>query len=142
MNIDPRRTCRNVFSILALFLYFLMDSATVHGQAERNVFISDVDNFWIAFDSIQTVHEKDRQIQVMQSIYIDRGTYGLQEFMILRKFDAASLVESINKYPRFWNSIRYFRMRNHCYHQYHRRQMETPHHLAVNRKNTSFRGTE
>jgi hypothetical protein len=83
-----------------------MDSATVNGQAERNVFISDVDNFWIAFDSIQTVHEKDRQIQVMQSIYIDRGTYGLQEFMILRKFDAASLVESINKYPRFWNSIR------------------------------------
>jgi hypothetical protein len=108
MNIDPSRTCRNVFSILVLFLYFLMAPATVHGQAERNVHISDVDNFWIAFDSIQIVHEgkSEKQIALMQSLYIDRGTNGLKEFMKLRKFDAASLVESINKYPRFWNSIR------------------------------------
>ncbi len=39
MNNAVSYTCRNVFSILTLFLYFLMDPATVHGQAERNVFI-------------------------------------------------------------------------------------------------------
>ena len=108
MNNNAGYPFRNVFSIFAPVFCFLMDPATVHGQAERNVFISDVDNFWIAFDSVQAAHERgqDKQIGFMQSLYIDRGTHGLKEFMRLRKFDAAKLVESINKYPGFWRSIR------------------------------------
>jgi len=42
----------------------------------------------------------------MQSLYIDKGTAGLKEFMQLRKFDAKKLVEAIDKYPLFWKSIR------------------------------------
>jgi len=42
----------------------------------------------------------------MQSLYIDKGTAGLSEFMHLRPFDAKKLVEVINKYPLFWKSIR------------------------------------
>jgi hypothetical protein len=108
MSNDSNYTCRNIFSTLILFLYFLMDPAMVQGQTERKVFISDVDNFWVAFDSVQTVPEGegDKQIAFMQSLYVDKGTYGLKEFMKLRKFDAAKLMESINKYPRFWRSIR------------------------------------
>lgn len=96
----------NTVSIFTLSLCFLICSATAHGQSEQKVFTSDVDNFWTAFDSVQTIHEQDRQIQAMQSVYIDRGTNGLREFMKLRNFDAATLVESIHKYPGFWTSIR------------------------------------
>ncbi|TDW97447.1 gliding motility protein GldB-related protein [Dinghuibacter silviterrae] len=103
MKLDSSYIGRHVLSILAFSLYFFIHPAPVHGQA---VFISDVDHFWGAFDSIQTTHDKDRQIQIMQSLYIDKGTYGLKKFMTLRKFDAARLVECINKYPGFWKSIR------------------------------------
>lgn len=85
------------------FIYFTISPFIVRGQ---NVFTTDIDNFWIAFDSVQTIKEKDKQIELMKSLYTDKGTYGLKKFMELRKFDAVKLVESINKYPKFWSSIR------------------------------------
>jgi len=91
---------------LIALICFLTCSFTVYGQTGPNVFTSDIDNFWIAFDSIQTIKEKDKQIELMTSLYADKGTEGLKIFMELRKFDATKLVESINKYPKFWQSIR------------------------------------
>ncbi|HVI47325.1 MAG TPA: DUF2268 domain-containing putative Zn-dependent protease [Chitinophaga sp.] len=87
-------------------MYFLVSPFIVHGQSGPSVFTSDIDNFWTAFDSIQTVKEKDKQIEIMKSLYTDKGTEGLKVFMVLRRFDAAKLVESIGKYPKFWYSIR------------------------------------
>jgi hypothetical protein len=55
---------------------------------------------------VQATAQKDRQVEIMQSLYIDKGTTGLRSFMQLRKFDARKLVESIHKYPKFWSSIR------------------------------------
>ena len=91
---------------LIALIYSLTSSIIVYAQNKPNVFTSDIDNFWIAFDSLQTTKEKNTQIEVMQSIYIDKATYGLKMFMELRKFDASKLAESINKYPKFWKSIR------------------------------------
>ena len=91
---------------LIILICSLTSSVIVCGQNAPSVYTSDIDNFWIAFDSIQTIKEKNTQIEVMQSMYIDKGTYGLKRFMELRKFDAAKLVETINKYPKFWRSIR------------------------------------
>ncbi|SFD83759.1 Predicted Zn-dependent protease [Chitinophaga sp. CF118] len=88
------------------FIYFITSPFIVHGQNAPKVSTSDIDNFWIAFDSIQTIKEKDKQIELMKSLYTDKGTYGLKMFMELRKFDATRLVESINKYAKFWASIR------------------------------------
>lgn len=84
----------------------LTSSIIACGQNVPSVFTSDIDNFWIAFDSLQNIKEKNTQIEVMQSVYIDKATYGLKMFMELRNFDAAKLVEVINKYPKFWRSIR------------------------------------
>lgn len=98
---------RNTISKCLIALFFsLLISIIVCGQNEPNVYTSDIDNFWIAFDSLQTIKDKDAQIEIMQSMYIDKGTFGLKMFMKLRKFDATKLVEAINKYPKFWRSIR------------------------------------
>lgn len=98
---------RNAISKCLIALIFsLTISVIVCGQNAPSVYTSDIDNFWIAFDSLQTIKEKNTQIEVMQSVYIDKGTYGLKRFMELRNFDAAKLVETINKYPKFWRSIR------------------------------------
>ncbi|PSL45432.1 putative Zn-dependent protease DUF2268 [Chitinophaga niastensis] len=97
---------KNIPVYFIAFIYFLTSSYVVNGQNAPNVLTTDIDNFWIAFDSIQTIKEKDKQIELMKSLYTDKGTYGLKKFMELRKFDATKLVESINKYPKFWGSIR------------------------------------
>ncbi|HEY4288600.1 MAG TPA: DUF2268 domain-containing putative Zn-dependent protease [Puia sp.] len=91
---------------LIVLVFSLISSVVVCGQNAPNVFISDIDNFWMAFDSLQMIKEKDSQIALMQSMYIDKATDGLKMFMELRKFDAAKLVEAINKYPKFWRSVR------------------------------------
>ncbi|WP_343745345.1 DUF2268 domain-containing putative Zn-dependent protease [Chitinophaga sp.] len=88
------------------FLLMFSCSARVLAQDAPRVFTSDVDNFWTAFDSVKTVSDTTRQIALMQSLYIDKGTEGLRLFMQLRKFDAARLVTAVNKYPKFWASVR------------------------------------
>lgn len=77
------------------------------GQANKAmVFTSDIDNFWQAYDSVKTTDNAASQIEFMQTLYIQKGTAGLKAFMKLRNFDAARLVTTINKYPKFWESIR------------------------------------
>ena len=98
---------RNTISkCLIVLIFSLTSSVIVYGQNAPSVYTSDIDNFWIAFDSIQTIKEKNTQVEVMQSMYIDKATFGLKMFMDLRKFDAAKLVETINKYPKFYQVCR------------------------------------
>lgn len=90
-----------------IVLFFcLMGSGKATGQIKETVYSSDIGNFWTAFDSVQAIKDTGRQIEVMQSLYIDKGTDGLKTFMQLRRFDAGKLVTSINKFPKFWQSIR------------------------------------
>lgn len=67
---------------------------------------SDIDRFWIAFDSVKAVKDTTKQIELIQRLYIDRSTPGLKAFMKVRKYNAAIAVRVINKYPNFWASIR------------------------------------
>jgi hypothetical protein len=92
--------------IPVLIFCCLSGSLRLWAQNATNVFTSDIGNFWIAFDSVQTSQDKNRKVQLMQSLYVDKGTAGLKYFMQLRNFDAGKLVESIQKYPKFWSSIR------------------------------------
>jgi SMC interacting uncharacterized protein involved in chromosome segregation len=73
---------------------------------QQKVFTSDIDNFWRAFDSIQTTKDSLKQHHFIQALYIDKGTEGLKAFMKARDYTAELWVELINKYPKFWRSIR------------------------------------
>lgn len=75
-------------------------------SAQKKVFTQDIDNFWTAFDSIRTTQDSLQQIHFIQTLYIDKGTEGLKAFMVARRYSAALYVQLINKYPKFWNSIR------------------------------------
>jgi hypothetical protein len=75
-------------------------------QDAHKVFTSDIDNFWITFDSIQTTKDSLEQIHFIQTLYIDKGTRGLKAFMVARNYNAKLWVDLIRKYPKFWNSIR------------------------------------
>jgi hypothetical protein len=101
----PFKVKRKAICLLGL-MFFLTGPFIAHGQTSHSVFTEDIDRFWTAFDSVRNIHEKDKQVEVMKVLYTDKGTDGLNLFMKLRKFDAARLVETINKYPKFWASIR------------------------------------
>ncbi len=95
-------------SNLAFILIFLMSFVLTGQENDRhsNIHTSDIDNFWTAFDSIQNTDNSPQKIALMQRLYVDKGTPGLKAFMQLRNFDAERLVQTIYKYPKFWQSIR------------------------------------
>lgn len=90
------------------FILFFVVAVISFNQvsAQQKVFTQDIDNFWIAYDSIKTTDDSLKQIKFIQTLYIDKGTQGLKTFMQLRNYSAGLYVHLINKYPKFWNSIR------------------------------------
>jgi len=89
---------------LLLFSFTLVFESPA--QDVQKVITSDIDNFWIAYDSIQTTTDSLKQLNFIQTLYIDKGTKGLKAFMVLRNYNAKLWVALINRYPKFWNSIR------------------------------------
>ncbi len=75
-------------------------------KAQQKVFTIDIDNFWNAFDSVRTTTDSVKQVNYVQSLYIDKGTEGLKAFMKARGYSAPLYVSLIRRYPKFWNSIR------------------------------------
>lgn len=70
------------------------------------IFTEDIDRFWMAYDSIVKLKNTQQQVEVLQKMYIDKGTVGLKAFMEERPFKPEDLVNIINGFPRFWASIR------------------------------------
>ena len=72
----------------------------------QKIITNDINNFWNAYDQI--VIEKDtlKQLALIKTIYIDKGTPGLKGIMRARRYSAEEYVYAINNYPKFWASIR------------------------------------
>lgn len=75
-------------------------------EVSDNVITSDIDLFWEAYDQI--VLEKDtlRQVALIDSLYIQKGTIGLKKIIEARNYTAKEYVDLINKRPKYWLSIR------------------------------------
>ncbi|MBF9221342.1 hypothetical protein [Hymenobacter ruricola] len=90
-------------------LVLLCALSTLGGYAQRPrqlVYTSDIDNFWVAYDSIRTTTDSAKQLRYLNRYYIDKGTAGLRAFMEVKQYTPQEWVNSIRQYPRFWNSIR------------------------------------
>jgi len=90
--------------IIAIFGYFLIFFSSASGQ--KNVFTSDVDHFWMAYDSCLTTNDSLQQLKFIQTLYVDKGSEGLKACMEARDYSTELWVNLIRKYPRFWKSIR------------------------------------
>ena len=90
---------------LLFFLITLTFSASSFGQTS-NIFTSDIDNFWIAYDSVKTTKDTTKQIDFIQKLYLDKATDGLKDFIKLREHSARRHLNNILKYPKFWTSLR------------------------------------
>jgi len=84
-------------------LIFLFFPIICFGQ---KIITDDITHFWNAYDQI--VIEKDtlKQLALIKTLYIDKGTPGLNGIMRARRYSAEEYVYAINNYPEFWASIR------------------------------------
>jgi len=69
----------------------------------RAVFVtSDITNFWTAYDA----GGKNGSAAAFQTLYLDRASDGLREFIAARNLTAASLLQMVQAYPNYFASIR------------------------------------
>lgn len=87
------------FSYVAVFTI----SLNIYSQ---KVHTSDIDNFWIAYDSIKMTNAYEEKIEIINKLYIDKGSKGLKAFMKARKYSDTLWVRLIQNLPKFWNSVR------------------------------------
>jgi hypothetical protein len=85
---------------------FLLLVFCAKGQGGQEIYLSDIDNFWRAYDSVQTTTDSVKQVSYIQTLYIDKGTDGLRLFMKVRSLTPGLWVHVIRQYPGFWRSIR------------------------------------
>ena len=91
---------------ISFFVVCLLFTKLCGQSANKKVYTSDIDNFWIAYDSIQTTKDSAKQIEYIKSLYINKGSAGLKAFIMARGNSAEKWVRLINQSPKFWASIR------------------------------------
>ena len=90
-----------------LLLGLLVFSSTAClGQKNKTVVTDDISNFWKAYEQIIKTKDSLKQIEIIQTQYIDKGTDGLKGIIKLKRYTASSYINAINRYPMFWNSVR------------------------------------
>ncbi len=94
---------QKLFTTLLILFFFSCGTKEVK---EKTIISSDVPNFWNAYDQIIQTKDSLQQIHLIDSLFIRKGTPGLNAIMKARRYTAASYVDAINKYPKFWNSVR------------------------------------
>lgn len=92
---------------ILLFALILTINLSAIGQTiKTKIFTTDIDNFWVAYDSVKKTDNKELQIKIVQELYLNKATEGLKEFMITREHSAKRHLDNILKYPKFWISVR------------------------------------
>lgn len=89
-----------------LFISILNFTVAFGQQPKQRVFSSDIDRFWLAYDSVRTTSDSLRQVAMFTRLYLAKGTPGLRAFQQVEGYTAAEWVGSIRRHPKFWNSIR------------------------------------
>ena len=70
------------------------------------VVTSDIDRFWEAYDRVVAEPDSAERVRLLDSLYVQPGTPGLQAMVARRNLTAADYAEAILRYPRFWTSVR------------------------------------
>jgi hypothetical protein len=82
-------------------------SQTVNGDPDKARFVTtDIENFWRAFDMARNETAREKKIAIFQTEYLDKGSAGLRDFVRLRIKTAKDLVETVERLPRYYASVR------------------------------------
>lgn len=88
-----------------ILLFYIVFLISINLKAAK-IYTSDITNFWIAFDSVNSAANNELKLKFITDLYINKGTKGLHEFISSRQLTADGWLIVIEKYPKFWKSIR------------------------------------
>jgi len=91
---------------LLLFLIFIQWSCHQKDISNQRIITSDIDNFWMAYDQIIATEDSTYQYTLIDSLYLQKGSPGLNGIRQARNYTEQDYIEAINNHPKFWNSIR------------------------------------
>ena len=72
----------------------------------QDIITTDIDNFWTAYDQIVATNDEPKQLELLNKLFIGKGSDGLRMIMESRRYTPQEYVGAINNYPQFWKSIR------------------------------------
>lgn len=79
---------------------------SIEPENAKNVQTLDIDHFWEAFDHLKKCKTHSDSVATIQTLYLDRATNGLLDFIQARSFTAEKFVRQIAHYPKFYASVR------------------------------------
>jgi hypothetical protein len=84
----------------------------VNADPDKAKFVtSDIDNFWRAFDLAAKEPDFEKRVEIYRSVYLDKGSTGLKDFIRLRIKDARTLTTTVDNLHRYYGSVRPSTMR-------------------------------
>ncbi len=89
-----------------LLLLFITLYACKKKENEEFVYTQDVDNYWNAYDKIITTKDSILQRKYLEEEFINKASLGQQTMFKVRNCTPEEYLYNINKYPKFWESIR------------------------------------
>lgn len=88
------------------FLLTLFGCANEQPLKSEHIINSDIDNFWVAYDSITATNDTVKQWEHLNQLYLSKASLGLKSMIQARNYTAKEYVQTINEYPQFWKAIR------------------------------------
>jgi len=89
--------------LIGIFLLVFLNAGA---QQTNKIFTTDIDHFWKAYDTIQKVQDFTKKLLLINEYYLSKKSKGLEAFMNLRDYNDSLYIKLIERYPKFWNSIR------------------------------------
>lgn len=93
-----------IVKTLIIAILFISCQSTKSNQ--ETIVTTDVTNFWEAYDKVKTTKDSVQQATYLKELFIDKGTLGLKGMMKVKNSTPEQYLKVINKYPKFWESVR------------------------------------
>lgn len=93
---------RSCLLLVALYGCFLYAAGQTQPPVALQLYTTDVENFWVAFDSAGATADP----RVLKALYFDKGTVGLSGFIRGRIQSAENLSATVKRFNAYYRSVR------------------------------------
>lgn len=76
------------------------------GKQSLTIQTSDIDLFWLVYDTLKYEHTAHDSINVIQDLYLDKMSKEGKEFIKIREYTAGEYLQTIRKYPKYFTALR------------------------------------
>jgi len=92
--------------IFLLSLVLSISFLTFGQDYKQKIISTDIENFWNAFEKINSITDSALQRKYLKELYIDKGTQGLKYLIEVRDYTENDFISNMTKYPNFWKSLK------------------------------------